>query len=570
VIEVVNMIPASLSGEASQDSEPNIAVNPANPTDIVGTAFTRAAGGTLAPIYVSTDGGLTWALRNVVPGNGSVGTGDITVGFATTGGMLYAGTLHGTTGHLQILRTSGFTSTTALTVLVDRANEDQPWVVAGSVVVNGTSRDRVFVGSNDFNQAGGLTATVDLSADAATAAAPAGFAPLALERRATVGQDGPPIRLALHSSGVVYAALQSWQTASGSNITMDIVVTRDDAWGTGAAPFSALVDNGDGQIGQRVAIGCFIRFNDTMGQERLGADLAIAVDPNNAATVYVAWCDRVGGTSGTDWTMHVRRSTDSGQTWSADLRTITNAKNPSLAINANGLLGLVSQLFTGSRWVTQLEVTSDDWATPVATVVLHSAASNAPARAFLPYIGDYIRLLAVREDFYGVFSGNNTPDPANFPHGVTYQRSADWTTHTLLNTDNITPVATSIDPFFFHWSPTRPYQTRILEVGTTFAPETDGVWLLADYDQDGIPDLVYIKTANTGTGTVEVHIASGASNYQTRILEVGTTFAPETDGVWLLADYDQDGIPDLVYIKTANTGTGTVEVHIASGAREGG
>ena len=87
---------------------------------------------------------------------------------------------------------------------------------------------------------------------------------------------------------------------------------------------------------------------------------------------------------------------------------------------------------------------------------------------------------------------------------------------------------------------------------------------MADYDGDGIPDLVFIKTANTGTGTVEVHIASGASNYQTRILETGTTFAPEADGVWLMADYEGDGIPDLVFIKTANTGTGTVEVHIAS------
>lgn len=54
------------------------------------------------------------------------------------------------------------------------------------------------------------------------------------------------------------------------------------------------------------------------------------------------------------------------------------------------------------------------------------------------------------------------------------------------------------------------FSTRILETGTTFAPETDGVWLMADYDRDGIPDLVFIKTSNTGTGTVEVHIASGA------------------------------------------------------------
>ncbi len=110
------------------------------------------------------------------------------------------------------------------------------------------------------------------------------------------------------------------------------------------------------------------------------------------------------------------------------------------------------------------------------------------------------------------------------------------------------------------------YQTRILDTGTTFSPETDGVWLMADYDRDGIPDLVFIKTSNTGTGTVEVHIASGKSNYQTRILDTGTTFAPETDGVWLMADYDKDGVPDLIFLKTSNTSSGYVEVFVMSGA----
>ncbi|KAJ5931008.1 hypothetical protein N7466_006501 [Penicillium verhagenii] len=110
------------------------------------------------------------------------------------------------------------------------------------------------------------------------------------------------------------------------------------------------------------------------------------------------------------------------------------------------------------------------------------------------------------------------------------------------------------------------YQNRILETGTTFAPENNGVWQIIDFDGDGKPDLVYIKTSNTGTGKVEVHVASGASNYQNRILETGTTFAPENNGVWQMIDYDGDGKPDLVYIKTSNTGTGKVEVHVASGA----
>ena len=66
-----------------------------------------------------------------------------------------------------------------------------------------------------------------------------------------------------------------------------------------------------------------------------------------------------------------------------------------------------------------------------------------------------MRLLAVGNDFYGVFSGNNTPNLANFPSGVRYQRNANWVTGTLLNTNGVTPVAVSIDPFYFHWSRSR-------------------------------------------------------------------------------------------------------------------
>jgi hypothetical protein len=147
----------------------------------------------------------------------------------------------------------------------------------------------------------------------------------------------------------------------------------------------------------------------------------------------------------------VRRSTDRGRNWSADVRTVTNAKNPAVAINSLGRLGFVRQDFTGTRWVTTLEITGDAWATTPVSRVLHTAPSNAPARTFLPYLGDYIRLITVGENWYGVFSGNNTPDNANFPSGVIYQRNADWTSHTLLDLDNVTPVAVSIDPFFFQF-----------------------------------------------------------------------------------------------------------------------
>jgi hypothetical protein len=100
------------------------------------------------------------------------------------------------------------------------------------------------------------------------------------------------------------------------------------------------------------------------------------------------------------------------------------------------------------------------------------------------------------------------------------------------------------------------YQSRILETATTFGNESDGVWQL-------LPnlDLAFIKTSNTPSGRVEVHIASRASNYQSRILETATTFADESDGVWQLLSS-----LDLVFIKTSNTPNGHVEVHIASRA----
>jgi len=86
---LVNLIPPALSGEANQDSEPNIAVNPANTNQMVATAFTPdPLQGPNAPIYVSSDGGQTWALRTVVPGDGPAGTGDISVGFASGSGIL--------------------------------------------------------------------------------------------------------------------------------------------------------------------------------------------------------------------------------------------------------------------------------------------------------------------------------------------------------------------------------------------------------------------------------------------------------------------------------------------------
>ena len=463
VITLVNMIPRALSGETNQDSEANLAVNPQQPAQLVGTAFTPAASGNLAPVYLSPDGGRTWALQNILPGNGDEGTRDVTVGFGATGGVLYAGILNGVSAEMELLRSTDVTSGEPMTVLLTRPGEDQPWVVATSVLSGADAgQDRVYIGNNHVKHVTDeklvdqpKSATVDLSLNAASAAPPAGFAPHIIEQRESDQQDGTQIRIAVHPDGTIYAVYQSWTKQTKElDVTFDVVVTRDDDWGRGDHPFRDLHDAADGKIGQRVAKDRFLHFDlsPSLGQERLGSDLTIACDPRDSSRIWLGFCDRPSGPSGTDWTLHIRFSADRGQTWSGDARTLPLTKNPSLAVDTDGRVGLLYQQLQGNRWVTNLEVTADGWATPAPIFTLHQASAAEPVIDFQPYLGDYTRLLALGRSFYGAFCGSNAPLTANFPSGVTYQRNADWEHGTLLDLSGFTTVRVSIDPFFVAWT----------------------------------------------------------------------------------------------------------------------
>lgn len=422
---------------------------------MVGTAFTPPpGGGSNSPIYISTDGGGTWTLNPIVPGaNAITGTGDITVRFPMNGGRrLYAGTLRGGAGlTLNVLRTNDFTSAPQMTLLVTRTSEDQPYIQATTVLGGaGRGNDRVYIGHNDFNNSP-RTASIEQSLDAA-AAVPV-FTTPRLEVRTTSGQDQPPIRTAIHPDGTVYAIYyRRTANVTGGN-TCDVVVVRDDNWGIGAAPFSDLIDPGDGCQGRLVVEEVFVpwaNFNQAnFGQERfVGSNLSIAVDPLNSEHVYIAWAERPIGT--TNYDLHVWRSTDGGENWfDGDLRVIPNATNPALAISIRGEVGFLYQQLTNSRtnWSTQLDLTTDDFTT-VTTQVLASVPTTTSLN-LTQCNGDYDHLLAFGKNFYGIFSADNTPNNANFPNGVTYARNSNFTTNTLLGIDNVTPIPPSIDPYFF-------------------------------------------------------------------------------------------------------------------------
>ena len=116
MIDVVDIVPASRSDETNQDSEPSIAVNPANPDQIVITAFTPAEpGSTNSPIYYSLDGGQTWQLNFDVPCGPSANMpGDQSVAFASGGtAELFVGFLRADekqTEHLEVFRLDDITA----------------------------------------------------------------------------------------------------------------------------------------------------------------------------------------------------------------------------------------------------------------------------------------------------------------------------------------------------------------------------------------------------------------------------------------------------------------------------
>lgn len=458
---LVNMIPKSLSDETNQDSEPNIAVNPQNPNQIVATAFTPdPADSDFAPIYVSGDGGQTWTLNTTVPSRQI--TGDISVAFSPTTNTFYAGILSFPAPEnetiLKILRSADVASSKPMTVLSTRPGVDQPFMLAG---VNSNGKDdRVYMGDNDLAT---VTKTSTIDACLTATQAIVKFKSLRIDSVGGSGQNGPQVRPACHSDGTVYVTFYRWVAQSGlfeANtlvVTADVVVVRDDDGASKASPFSALKDN-DGSVGKRIASRVQFPFHFTgqgvPGQQRRGGDLAIAVDPTNSSTVYLAWSAL---DSKTGYTLHLRRSTDRGVTWSPnDLLTISEALNPALAINNMGRVAFLYQELTGlgasERWVTHLRRSLDNNGANWDDLVLANVPATTPTVArpvgFDPYIGDYVGMVSVGKDFFGAFCANNTPDVANFPNGVVFQRNHDFATRRLLDLAGKT-VAPSIDPFFF-------------------------------------------------------------------------------------------------------------------------
>ncbi len=410
---IVDIVPASQSKEHAQNAEPNIAVDPCDPTKIVISAF----GAPTNPIFMSKDGAKTWSLLQKVP------AGDISIGWAGAYNA-YLTTLSPKGTSLATMRLHDPTAKSAFRAvpksIYKPGNDgpDQPWTEAA--LVDGV--DCIYIAFNDLSRAT-RTASIRQSLDGGRT-----WQNFVLERQDPgLGFDGAAVRVAINGNRV-YGAWQRFNSEVGSDIAGDIIVVRDDTGGAGG--YANIGAFGVGVVvatGERLPQGL-------LGQERLGSDLSIAVDPNDPDRVVVAYAAIRGGQT----LVSVNLSIDAGVTWNEIGTTPGDSALPAVAIAGNGVIGLLYTFYDGTNLETHLVQSADEFATET-DLTLSKFADQSLSPDFDPYIGDYQDLVAVGDDFYGTFSASN--NTAAFPQTPIFLRDK-----TLLGTAK---VPFSIDPFFF-------------------------------------------------------------------------------------------------------------------------
>jgi hypothetical protein len=502
VFRVVDIIPQSDSAETDQNSEPSIAVNPVNPAQMLAGTF----GDGVPPFFISTNGGTTWSIFGTLFNN------DKSIAWKVDGSAVLVATMIGMPNFGPINTHSAFTQ---LNNYVGSNLNDQPWIRTGP-------SNRVYVAFNDLgrtiiNGGNGGTASVNVSTDGGSNYAP----PVRLDRvGAAAGQDDPAVRVAVNGSRV-YAVFDRWtstlesRSANEARFNSQLVVVRSDNGGMDG--FTALGPGGNGATAA-THIGVFANAQDTvltLGQERIaGGDLAIAVDPNNADHVVVAYTDAPGANGAGVIQLAVTESFDGGATWTQKFTTSSSSRSgqPGVAILANGAIGLLYNNYapamgdpaTGTL-SQHLLTTTDDFAT-TNDVTLASESNTTPTIQFDPYLGDFFELTGIGNTFYGIFSASNADDgtDASFM-SLNFNRLFTGTpgrSSFQLTDANGNPVPFSIDPFFFAYSIVNPSPPAGVSANMVLRQTSNGQYEIYNLGNNSILAAYWLGQVGTDWGFV--------------------------------------------------------------------
>lgn len=415
---VNNTSPTLTNTDTANDGETNIAINPANPNEVVITAFSGSWGAN-SPLWHSLDGGQTWTKQFTVPVPTGFGNGcpcdqsvDYGRGNRMSGTFLKTNIFSGTTtdptmsGSWNWLVSGGLAQVTNSTAVGD-GNADQPWLLVNPAPGN-PAQDNVYVAYDDFN--GGP----DMRVAVAAGSNPPNFAIDNSSGTSTSGIN-PGHRLAEDPvSGAIYSLFQR-RTGNGDDDSknIDYMLNRSTDgganWTLNGNAGGIIVGNGD----STQPYPKFGGVNALLG----GADHA-AVDPATG-DVYYVYGSRDSGTNNNR--LAIRRLTSDGMGGlTVGSQVFVNGQVqsaiPSVAVNSDGVVGVFYYTYNGDvggfpQFTARLALSTDQAASFGTDIALHTFASSAVddgggSTTKQRVLGDYMQMKAVGKAFFGSYTGN--------------------------------------------------------------------------------------------------------------------------------------------------------------------
>lgn len=398
-----------------RDTEPSIAVNPANPQEIIIVTFSEPWESQQgAPIWRSTDGGATWTKIRVIsqPPTGGAGPGDQAVMFNPTGRLFVAelesGPGIGTKPLNYIYRQNGGVDSPFLRGLT--YGDDQP-LIATQRATAGPCANHLYSPWLGFPHPSDSTkreqSKVSHSADDGANMTEVGAGDNSQHPNRTT-------RIAVAPSGrvyVVYKARHVGQPAAARFERAQFRVNRSDDCG---ATWSVL---GAGGVSVHGPDTVQTWFTNEFGNAAKGevnrarsSDAWIAVDPSDE-DVYVVYTNLDGSGRGQ---LFVARSTDRGLSWTSTQVTdgLNHSAFPEIAVADNGAVGVLFIDYDDSGPATifrhRFARSTDDGATWTVKTLQSMNPSLIPVTKTFIW-GDYEGLTAAGNTFYGVFTGQSLP-----------------------------------------------------------------------------------------------------------------------------------------------------------------
>jgi hypothetical protein len=424
---VNNTDPNLANTDTFNDGETSITVNPANPNEIVVTAFSGTWGAN-APLWHSTDGGNIWTKEFTIPAPPGIAASgcpcDQTIDYGMANQMsatflisdIFSGitTNPASTAAWNWLVIGGVTQTTNFNNSPPPGGVDQPWLLVNTDPTIPT-QDNVYDAYDDFtngNNCGGDACNERVSVSYGVN--PPDFTVDNQSGTAT-GSINPGHRLATDSrNGFVYSLFQrNIAPGAGGSKNINYMLNRSTdggaTWTLNGMAGGIIVANGD----STQPTPKFGTVNALLG----GVDHA-AVDPNNG-DVYYVYGNRDAGTGNDRLAMRRIQDSGGGGVTVGPEHFVTGqveAAIPSVAVASDGTIGVFYYTFDGFSpdsfpiFSARLAQSTDQGVTfthQVLLTFLSSAMDNGNSRQRV--LGDYMQMKVVGNCFYGAFTGNGVP-----------------------------------------------------------------------------------------------------------------------------------------------------------------